>query len=212
MLSRVFNISYPIGSGKSDRRLFSLSQAHLPPGDAGDFNQALMDLGSRVCTPRSPSCDSCPLSDLCQAKALGLQAVLPVKKTKAAIPHYTVTAAVIHRNGQILIAQRVSEGLLGCMWEFPGGKRESGETLAACLKREISEELDVNIIVRELVGIYKHAFTHFRVTLHAFHCTIADGTLQRVVHNDLRWVTPEEFKDFPMGKVDRMISQTLVSK
>ncbi len=212
VLSRVFNISAPIGSSQSERQLRALSQAQLPVGGAGDFNQALMDLGAGICTPRSPDCASCPLSDLCQAQALGLQAVLPVKTAKAAIPHYTVTAAVIHRNGQILIAQRALEGLLGGMWEFPGGKRESGETLASCLKREIYEELGVIIKVSAPVGSYKHAFTHFRVTLHAFHCSLPRGTLQRKVHNDLRWVTPAQFEDYPMGKIDRMISQTILGK
>jgi len=212
VLSRVFNISDPLGSNQSERQLRTLSREHLPVDQAGDFNQALMDLGAGICTPRSPDCVLCPLRDLCQAQALGVQAKRPVKKAKASIPHYTVTAAVIRRNGKVLIAQRAVDGLLGGMWEFPGGKRESSETLEFCLKREICEELSVKILVGESIGIYKHAFTHFRVTLHAFHCTLPQGTLRRKVHNDLRWVMPAELNDYPMGKIDRMISQKLLEK
>ncbi len=212
VFSRVFNISDPLGSGKSERQLRAISKAQLPSGQAGDFNQALMDLGAGICTPRTPDCANCPLSDLCQAKALGIQSSLPVKKARPIVPHYTVTAAVIHRNGQFLIAQRATEGLLGGMWEFPGGKRKSSETLTACLIREIYEELDVDITINQPIGVYKHAFTHFRITLHAYHCTLSQGTPQRKVHNDLRWVRPAELKDYPMGKVDRKISQTLLGE
>jgi len=212
VLSRVFNISDPLGSNESERQLRNLSQEHLPANQAGDYNQALMDLGAGICTPRAPNCVHCPLRDLCQAQALGVQAERPVKKAKAAIPHYTVTAAVIRRNGKVLIAQRAADGLLGGMWEFPGGKCESSETLETCLKREICEELAVKILVGESVGRYKHAFTHFRVTLHAFYCSLPQGTLQRNVHNDLRWVMLAELNDYPMGKIDRMISQKLLEK
>ncbi|MEN8173970.1 MAG: NUDIX domain-containing protein, partial [Chloroflexota bacterium] len=68
------------------------------------------------------------------------------------------------------------------------------------------------IRVGESAGSYKHAFTHFRVTLHAFHCSLPQGKLQRKVHNDLRWVIPAELNNYPMGKIDRMISQNLLEK
>jgi A/G-specific adenine glycosylase len=151
------------------------------------------------------------VEDLCQARALGLEEQRPVKKPKTTIPHHIVTAAVIQRNGQILIAQRPDRGLLGGMWEFPGGKTEPGEGLETCLKREICEELNVKIKIGDPFGIYEHTYTHFKVTLHAFRCTLLEGEPDPQEHNDLRWVMPQEMEDFPMGKIDRQIARNLLN-
>lgn len=211
VLARVFNVSEPARSPAGERRLWELAGAHLPSGRAGEYNQALMDLGALICTPRAPDCPRCPLANQCEARRLGIQEERPVAAPKAEVPHYTVTAAVIERDGQFLIAQRPPAGLLGGLWEFPGGKLQPGEDLAACLQREIIEELGVRIRVGQALGIYRHAYTHFRVTLHAFHCTLANGCQPQPieVHN-LRWVSPDELTDYPMGKIDRQIASNLI--
>jgi A/G-specific adenine glycosylase len=95
------------------------------------------------------------------------------------------------------------------MWEFPGGTQEDGETLPACLKREIKEELGVAIKVGEKVGVFNHAYTHFKVTLHAYLCRMNGGKPSLHAHDDLRWVEIAELDDFPMGKLDRQISRQL---
>jgi A/G-specific adenine glycosylase len=146
---------------------------------------------------------------ICQAHALGIQENRPVPRTKTKIPHHTVTAAVIQQDNKVLIVQRPQDGLLGGMWEFPGGKREPGEELAACLRREIIEELGAEIKVRSPFGIFNHAYTHFRVTLHAFLCTLNGSQPQLKEHTDLRWVLPEDLDEFPMGKIDRQIANKL---
>lgn len=208
--ARLFNVETPARSPEGERILWALAAEHLPPGRAGDYNQALMDLGATICTPRSPSCLLCPLGELCQARALGIQEARPVLEGRAPVPHYTVTAAVLHRDGTVLIARRPSQGLLGGLWEFPGGKLEPGESLAEGLAREIREELGAQIEVGAPVGVYQHAFTHFRITLHAFHCRLTNGEPQPLEASELRWVPPAELDQFPMGKVDREISKELV--
>jgi A/G-specific adenine glycosylase len=211
VLARVFDVAEPARSSAGDRRLWQLAAEHLPNGAAGDYNQALMDLGATICTPTAPDCPSCPVADLCQACALGIQEQRPVSQPKAEIPHYTVAAAVIQRDGKVFIAQRPAQGLLGGMWEFPGGKIESGETLTACLKREICEELNVDIVVGAPFGVYEHAYTHFKVTLHAFECLLLNGDppLARE-HSALCWARPAELGNYPMGKIDRQIAQKLM--
>jgi A/G-specific adenine glycosylase len=211
VLARAFNVSLPARSPQGERQLWALAREHLPPGRAGDYNQALMDLGSQVCTPRAPRCLICPLAELCQARALGLQEQRPVLEARPETPHYMVTAAVIERQGQILIAQRPPDGLLGGLWEFPGGKVEPGEDLPTSLKREIREELDAEIEVGETLGEYRHAYTHFKVTLHAFRCTLSNRREPRPVQvSDLRWAAPAELEDFPMGKIDRQIARRIL--
>jgi A/G-specific adenine glycosylase len=210
VLSRLFAMRLPARSPLGEKRLWQLAEENLPPGRAGDFNQALMDLGATICTPQRPACLVCPLAELCQALAEGSQEELPVLEEKARVPHITVTAAVIQLDGKVLLAKRPANGLLGGMWEFPGGKQEPGEELAEALRREIREELAAGIEVGESYGIYNHAYTHFKVTLHAFLCRLAgDAAPTPLEASELRWVSPAELTDFPMGKIDRQIARRL---
>jgi len=210
VLSRFFNLDTPAKSTQGEKLLWELARQNLPPGQAGDYNQAIMDLGATICTPSSPDCPNCPLSPSCQAFALGLQEQRPVTTPKPKIPHHTVAAAVIQRRGRTLIVQRPPTGLLGGLWEFPGGKREPGEDLSTCLQRELLEELNLTIQVGRPFGVYQHAFTHFRVTLHAFLCTANGSRPQLKEHTDLRWALPAELADYPMGKIDRQIANRLL--
>lgn len=210
VLARVFNISEPARSPAGERRFWELAAENLPLGHAGAYNQALMDLGAVVCTPRAPACQDCPLAQICRARALGVQEQRPVIKGRTQIPHYIVTAGAIRRSGKVLIAQRPLDGLLGGMWEFPGGKLQPGEDLVSCLQREICEELGVEIEVGGSLGVYRHAYTHFRVTLHAFTCILRNGGDPRPMQAaDLRWVDLAQLGSYPMGKIDRQIASRL---
>jgi A/G-specific adenine glycosylase len=210
VLARVFDVRQPARSPAGERILWELASQNLPAGQAGAYNQAMMDLGATVCTPRTPDCPACPLVELCQAHALGVEEQRPVLTRRAETPHYTVTAAVIRRDEEILIAQRPLDGLLGGLWEFPGGKLLPGEDLVSCLQREICEELGVEIDVGQAVGVFRHAYTHFRVTLHAFTCKLRNGSEPAAIQvKDLCWVKPASLDEYPMGKIDRQIATLL---
>jgi A/G-specific adenine glycosylase len=209
VLARLFNIELLMRSSEATKIFWEKAEEVLPHGQAGDFNQAMMDLGALICIPRNPICNQCPLSDLCQAYQLGVQQSRPVTDARPEIPHYNVTAAVIQRNGKFLIARRPSEGLLGGMWEFPGGKQEPGEDLSACLQREICEEMGVEITIQKPFGVYQHAYTHFRVTLHAFLCKLDEGEPQPLEASQIAWVVPVELESYPMGKLDRQIANKI---
>jgi A/G-specific adenine glycosylase len=144
VLARIFNLELPARSPEGERRLWDLAAEHLPAGQAGEYNQALMDLGATICTPRQPDCPHCPVNDLCAAYALGIQEQRPVLEPKPSLPHYTVAAAVIQRDGQVLIAQRPAQGLLGGMWEFPGrqaaARRRPGKLLATGDRRRAGRQ------------------------------------------------------------------------
>jgi A/G-specific adenine glycosylase len=207
--ARLFDVTEPARSPEGERHLWALAAQNLPPGRASEYNQALMDLGALVCTPRRPDCSHCPVAQHCLALARGVQEQRPVAIPKPAIPHIIVTAAVIRQDGKILLAQRPHNGLLGGLWEFPGGKVQDGEDLPTCLKREICEELGAEIEVGSPLGVYRHAYTHFRVTLHAFACILTAGEPRPIQAADIRWVTPDQLTNYPMGKIDRQISQRL---
>ena len=209
VLARVFNLTEPAGSAAGEKILWKLAKEYLPTGRAGDYNQALMELGALVCTSRKPGCEICPLSSICEARSLGIQQDRPVKRAKPPQPHHIVSSAIILENHKVLIAQRPQEGLLGGMWEFPGGKVEHGEDLITGLEREICEELGIPIKVGPQFGVYKHAYTHFRVTLHAFICERNGEQPEKLYHDRIIWCPVYALHEYPMGKIDRQISVAL---
>jgi A/G-specific adenine glycosylase len=198
----------PDASGSTVQTLAKVSEPSQ--GSAGEFNEALMELGALVCTPRNPKCDVCPLAKYCAAQIRGLQDRLPVKTKRKPLPHYDVTAAVIRRNGRILIAQRPLGGRLGGLWEFPGGKAEPGESLKQCLRREITEELGIRIKVGKQITSIDHAYTHFKITLHAFECELVSGKPQALQVQDFKWVRMSELKRYAFAKTDLRIISAIV--
>ena len=213
VLSRVFSIRKSINSNSGKELLWQIAKSHLPPGKASEYNQALMELGATICTPRSPACHQCPLAQFCQANKKGIQEEFPIKKKKGEIPFTIAAAAVIQYNHEILISRRPQDGLLGGMWQFPGCKLELEEEPTECLKREILRTIGVEIDIKEPMGVYNHAYTHFQVKLHAYWCELFIQKHQLPVKtNTLHWIKPLELPKYPMGKIDRQIANFIISK
>lgn len=162
-----------------------------------------MDLGAMVCTPKKPDCTACCLGSLCLAWSKGLQETLPTKSLKRKVPHYHIAVGVIWKGGKILITQRPAERLLGGLWEFPGGKLKEGENPCQAAAREIMEELNVTATVKELICTVRHAYSHFRITLHAFHCRYVKGPLKTT--NPYRWLSPDELSRYAFPAANRKI-------
>jgi A/G-specific adenine glycosylase len=209
VLSRLFAVDGDLRSAATRKRLWNLAEALLPPGQAGPFNEGLMDLGATVCTARDPRCADCPLSEECQGYQEGNPGKYPARVQRRPLPHYDVAAGIIWRGEQVLISKRHADDLLGGLWELPGGKREDGETLEECLAREVREELGIEIAVGGLLITVRHAYTHFRVTIHVFHCRYLSGQPQALGCADWRWVQPDELGDFAFPAADRRILAAL---
>jgi len=210
VFSRLTDLKDDVTQARTQARLWGLAADWLPDARTGDYNQALMELGRVVCKPRDPLCEHCPVRVHCLAYAHGTQRERPVKKAKPKTPHYEVAAGLIwNERGQLLIAQRPLDGLLGGLWEFPGGKQEAGETLSACLQRELREELGIEVEVGELFTVVHHGFTHFTVRLHAFTCRVTGGQPQALQVRDWAWVFPDGLDAYPFGKADRQIIAAL---
>lgn len=196
--------------GATRRRLWNLAEELLPAGQARDFNQGLMDLGATVCVTRQPRCEICPVLRGCAARRLGIQEELPTKRVKPRRPHYDIGAAIIYKRGRILIQRRPAEGLLGGLWEFPGGKRERGETFEACVRREVREELGIGVKVGKELAVVEHAYSHFSITLHAFVCEHVSGRVRLLHATAFKWVRPGELKDYAFPAANRRIIEALV--
>ncbi len=209
VLSRLADLTQDVTQSKTRRLLWRLAEALLPEARPGDYNQALMELGQQICTPAAPACHVCPVATFCLARQRGTQLERPVRPPRKNRPHYDVAAGVIWRGERFLIAQRPAQGLLGGLWEFPGGKREAGETLAEALRREIREELAIDIEVGAPLARIEHGYTHFRITLQAFQARYVAGEPQHIGVADHAWVTLQEVERFAFAVTDRKILAAL---
>lgn len=212
VLARLSNLTLDPRSPEGERRLMLFGASLMPKGRASGFNQALMDLGATLCVPRKPDCPRCPVRVWCRAYAGGVQEKRPMKPARRTSPLRAVTAAVIRKGRRVLIGQRPQGKLLGGLWEFPGGKLEPGESLAGCLKRELREELGIEVAVGDLVGVFNHAYSHFKVNVHAFECRVTRGKPKAKDHSRIRWAQIDRLGEFPMGKVDRAIARVVAEK
>jgi A/G-specific adenine glycosylase len=212
---RVFSRVLALAAPKTSQ-LEAAVRAWMPDDAPGPFTEALMELGATLCRPRSPRCLLCPWRDLCLACKAGEQALYPTPKPRKAVPHHDVTAAVTIREDvrlsevpRVLVARRRQEDMLGGLWEFPGGKRKSGETLPEALRRELQEEMGIEISVGEQLTVIEHAYTHFRITLYAFVCRLVAGEPKCIECDDFRWATLAEIEALPMAVTDRKIAKAV---
>lgn len=205
VLARVFDIRAEVKSTAGRRQLQTLADSLVPAGRAGDYNQALMDLGASLCTPRAPACLQCPVQFMCQAQAQGTQLERPVIRRRGPRPRRIQVAGLIRKNGRLLIVQRPLDELLGGLWRFPGGERRGRERWAAVLPRLAREHWGGALQVETRRGSVSTTFSHYHLTLHVFTGRWLSGTLPPAA----RWVRPADLHRYPMGKADRQIARSL---
>jgi A/G-specific adenine glycosylase len=210
VLARLTDLPDEVTQPGVQARLWHLAQTLLSPERPGDHNQALMDLGRLICTPRRPRCTECPLATWCFAKARGTAEQRPVKPAKAPLPHVRAVAAVIRdEQERVLLYRRPPEGLLGGLWMLPGGHCEPAESLPDGLRRTLRETLNLEIEVGGQMAVAEQRLTHFRMTMRAFDCTLAGGELQPAEAAAFVWVTLAEAQTYSLGKADREIVEAL---
>jgi A/G-specific adenine glycosylase len=186
------------------------SERLLDPARPRDFNQALMDLGALVCTPRNPSCSACPWRPHCAAYAAGDPARWPVKDPARPVPYQVIGVGVVCDGaGRVLIDQRLEEGLLGGLWEFPGGKQEAGEPITATIARELMEELAIEVAVGEELITLEHAYSHKRLRFVVHLCEHRSGEPQPLACQQVRWVQPDELDAYPFPAANARIIAAL---
>jgi A/G-specific adenine glycosylase len=172
-----------------ERRLLE----ELPPDRAGPYNEALMELGETICTPALPRCEACPVASGCLARArLEDPGEIPRPRRRAQRPHIVVAIIALEHRGRWLVQQRPPSGLLGGLWEFPGGKVGAGETPAAAARRELAEETGISAGTLHEVGVVEHAYSHFSVTIHVFRGRLTRSPPARIA-SGARWLTPAQF-------------------
>ncbi len=210
--ARLLDVKMPINSADGEKLLWKIAYENLPKGKAADFNQALMDLGARICVPKNPRCGVCPIARDCEAKKRGVQHLRPVKVAKKIVPHYVHAAAVVvERIGNslyVLLAKRPARGLLAGMWEFPNARVEGESVGEAASALRAAYRLNVRM-KRGLnpLATVEHTYSHFKVTVNAFRCELSKAAMGE----NLKWIRLKDLGKYPMGKVDRAIARKLKS-
>jgi A/G-specific adenine glycosylase len=230
ILSSAFNAPTPILDGNVKRVLARLhahgrrpsrdqplfwqwSEELLDQSRPRDFNQALMDLGATVCTPRRPGCDQCSWRESCSAYASGDPSGWPVVEERKPLPFQVIgIGVVINEAGDVLIDQRLEKGLLGGMWEFPGGKQEPGEPIEASIARELMEELGIEVSVGDALITVDHAYSHKKLQFVVHLCRWMSGDPKPLASQQVRWVRPEQLKDYPFPAANARIIEALLGR
>jgi A/G-specific adenine glycosylase len=203
-------VAWPGPPAREPGRFWQLSTDLLDTERPRDFNQALMDLGATVCTPRQPRCDSCPWRDACAAYAAGDPVRFPVKDAPRPVPLQVIGVGVVLNDaGEVLIDQRLEEGLLGGLWEFPGGKQEPDESIRATIARELLEELGIVVEVGDELISLDHAYSHRRLRLVVHLCRWLEGEPRPLASQQVRWVAPGRLGEFPFPAANARIIAAL---
>lgn len=188
-----------------DSAIWTFLSKIMPTQKAGDFNQALMELGALLCRPRTPVCLLCPIKGDCRAYQKGIQEIIPQPK-KRLTQELNAAVGVLKKDGRYFIQKRPSQGLLADLWEFPGGKIEVGETPVKALKREFKEELGIDIHSVKPLMYVRHSYTQFRVRLHVFLCQCRAAPREDATH---KWVRLSNLAQYPMPSGSAKIVERL---
>lgn len=210
VLTRYFGIEEDVRSASVKKKVQQHANELIPADQPGDFNQAIMELGATVCTPKNPDCKLCPISLNCTAYQSARTDVIPYKSKAKKIPHHQIAVGlIVNDNAELLIALRPDNAMLGGLWEFPGGKKEQNESLEETVVRELREELDVEVTVFGKYMDLKHAYSHFKITLHAYWCGIRSGNPKPKTSVKLQWVNLGQIDEYPFPKANKLLVEGL---
>ncbi len=210
VISRLFGIGEDVSTTRVKKEIQELADELIDSGRPGDYNQAVMELGATVCTPSNPDCLECPVSLHCTAFNTAQTESIPYKAPKKKVPHHQIVVGICrNESGRLLIALRPEDKMLGGLWEFPGGKVEPGEQHKQALERELKEELGVETVTGAKLTEIKHAYSHFKITLHAYLSSITKGEPKAKASRELRWIRPDELQDYPFPRANRKLTEIL---
>lgn len=211
VLSRYLGIEDDVRSTKTKNAIQEAADELISEERPGDFNQALMELGATVCTPSNPDCGECPLQASCVAYRTIKTDEIPYKSPSKKRPHHQIGVGIImNENDEVLIALRPEDAMLGGLWEFPGGKQKDDEEMEETVIRELKEELSVDVSINKPFMKLNHAYSHFKITMHAYLCELENGTPEPQSSQKVRWIAIDELEDYPFPKANRKLTKKLM--
>jgi len=210
VLSRLLALGGDPRSPVNRRVMEEAARRLLENGVPGDINQALMELGARICLPVSPRCDACPVGKDCRARARGLQSVLPETSRGRPTVGMEAAVAIIRRGKSYLMIRRDGENLMTGLWEFPGGFLNPGEDARKGLARIGRERLGAALRPREKIASLQQAITYRRVKVGAYRATLSEPLPAAPgARGAVRWVRPADLRGLPHGSATRRILEKI---
>jgi A/G-specific adenine glycosylase len=197
------------GRGPAHRRLWQAAEALLPARGAGEFNQALMELGALVCTPAAPDCPRCPLAEHCQACRLGVQGQIPARPVPPETVLVQEAAVVVGRGPDVLLVRRPPEGRWAGLWEFPHGPLEASETHEGAARRFLRQLTGLRADLGPEILTLRHGVTRFRITVVCFEARHRGGTFRSEFYQAGRWLRPAQLREFPVSAPQRRLAEAL---
>jgi A/G-specific adenine glycosylase len=209
VLSRLFGRTADPREGPARRWLWRVAEAMLPARSSGEFNQALMELGALVCTPREPRCDACPLARYCVARQLGLENSIPPRAPQPQTTYVHEAAAVVRKGDRVLLVQRPDTGRWAGLWEFPHGPLRDGESHADSAARLAAELTGLHVRVGPELLTLRHGITRFHITLVAFEAEFVRGRFSSPFYVKGEWLLPADLASYPVSSPQRRLARAL---
>ena len=206
VLTRLAQINGYIEEKRTLDELWRLAAELLPPAASGDFNQALMELGARVCTPRGPKCGECPLARWCAARAAGVVEQLPRRHARRKAPQVREAAAVLRKNGRYLLLRRPDTGLLAGLWAWPACEISHGKSPTTALRAHLRDALGLQVRLNRKLTTVEHIFSHRRLQLEVYDGMIEAGRLRPRMG---KWLSHAGLSAHALGGADRKILEYL---
>ncbi|MCF8067450.1 MAG: A/G-specific adenine glycosylase [Desulfobacterales bacterium] len=202
VIARLFEDDTPVNKPGSHKSFQIIADSLLDHKYPDIFNQAMMELGAIICKIKNPDCRYCPVIKFCSSYKHKTTNTFPKRIKSQIVPEIHTAVAVIHKKGRILITKRKQDGLLGGLWEFPGGKIEKSETPDTACIREIREEINLDIEIISHMAHVKHAYTHFKLKMDVYKCRYLSGRVRLNGPVDFCWIKPNETDLYPFPKAN----------
>lgn len=198
VMARLFRVETPVNLPASHRLFQDLATQLLEKDNPGDHNQAVMELGALVCTPRNPVCRRCPISKYCGAFKTGKVQDFPKRIKRAPLPERRVAVGMVEKKGRILLVQRTEQGLLGGLWEFPGGAVDAHADPEQVCKDQIKTSVNLDVSVDVHLTTVRHTYTHFKLRMDVYRCRWISGRVYLRGPADFKWLAPSRVLDLPL--------------
>ena len=198
-------------TSEAQHTLWAMAEAVLPRREIGTFNQAMMELGSQVCTPKTPTCDECPVADLCRAKTLCAQDTIPALKPKKKFEDVHEVALIVRRRGRILLLRRPEGGRWAGLWDFPRYEMDHDEepALFRKLRDKLRTQTGIDAIPETYQKRLKHGVTRFRITLDCYTARYVESGEVPIDVPELKWVTTRQLAEYPLNTTGRKLAQLI---
>ena len=199
VLARLFGLDAAVGSTALTRETWGLAEALVPEVGAGEWNQALMELGATVCTARSPRCEGCPVARGCVALESGRQEVLPTARPRRAPTEVEVEVALVRREEAWLLEQRPEGGRMAGLWQLPT-RELTGHGVFPAAWPEVATAAALEL--QGEVGALRHTITRYRIAARLHEARLVAG-----LPEGWRWIEPSELGELPLTGMARKVLQ-----